>query len=148
MGGLQQLVEIARVLFCGVRIIILDEPTSALSPPEIERLFGLLRRLSATNRSIVFISHFLDDVLGICDRVTVFRNGGTVATEACATVDKRWVIDRMIGVGHAGLEESYLSDIPLHSRREANVVLALQDLGCDGSYENLSLHVRAGETTR
>src|SRR6516164_7958760 len=58
--GLQQMVEIARVLFSGARILILDEPTSALSPPEIERLFAVLRRLKQGGRSIVFISHFLD----------------------------------------------------------------------------------------
>jgi ribose transport system ATP-binding protein len=143
--GLQQLVEIARVLFSGARIVILDEPTSALSPPEIERLFGLLHRLRTANRSVVYISHFLDDVLAICDRVTVFRNGRTVATEACARIDKRWIIDRLIGSGHAGLEDSYLSDIPLHSRRDTDVVLTLQDLGCDGAYDDVSLQVRAGE---
>src|SRR5690349_6734318 len=94
--GLQQLVELARVLYSGARIIILDEPTSALAPPEVERLFSLLRRLRDAGRGIVFISHFLDDVLAICDRVTVFRNGQLVATEACAAVGKRWIIDRMI----------------------------------------------------
>ena len=119
--GLQQLVELARVLFSGARIIILDEPTSALSPPEVERLFALLRRLREAGRSIVFISHFLDDVLAICDRVTVFRNGRTVATEPCAAVDKRWVIDRMIGAGHEELEESYLVGHP-----------AAQPAGCEG----------------
>ena len=143
--GLQQLVEIARVLFSGARIVILDEPTSALSPPEVERLFGLLRRLRTANRSVVYISHFLDDVLAICDRVTVFRNGKTVATESCALIDKRWIIDRMIGAGHTGLEESYLSDITLHSRRDTDVVLALQKLGCDGAYDDVSLQVRSGE---
>lgn len=143
--GLQQLVEIARVLFSGARIIILDEPTSALSPPEIERLFALLRRLRTANRSIVYISHFLDDVLAVCDQVTVFRNGQTVASERCAAIDKRWIIDRMIGAGHAGLEESYLSDIALPSRRDTEVVLALQGLGCSGAYDDVSLQVRAGE---
>src|SRR6201997_5473130 len=91
--GVQQLVELARVLFSGARIIILDEPTSALSPPEVARLFAVLRRLRAAGRSIVFVSHFLDDVLAICDRVSVFRNGRRVATERCDAVDKRWVID-------------------------------------------------------
>ena len=110
--GLQQLVELARVLFSGARVIMLDEPTSALSPPEMERLFALLRRLRDAGRSIVFMSHFLDDVLAICDRVTVFRNGQAVATEACAAVDKRWIIHRMIGAGHEGLEESYTRGDP------------------------------------
>ena len=66
--GLQQLIEIARVLFSGARIIILDEPTSALSPPEVERLFAMLRRVAERGRSFVFISHFLDDILRISDR--------------------------------------------------------------------------------
>lgn len=143
--GLQQLVELARVLFSGARIIILDEPTSALSPPEVERLFVLLRRLREAGRSIVFISHFLDDVLTICDRVTVFRNGQTVATGSCADINKRWIIDRMIGAGHAGLEESYLSDIPLHSRPNAKVVLEVDGLSRSGAYRDVSLQVREGE---
>nr|WP_294507140.1 sugar ABC transporter ATP-binding protein [uncultured Rhodopila sp.] len=143
--GLQQLVEVARVLFSGARIIILDEPTSALAPPEVERLFGLLRRLKETGRSIVFISHFLDDVLAICDRVTVFRNGHAVATEPCARIGKRWIIDRMIGTGHEELEESYLADIELHSRPDAKPVLELDGLTRAGAYRDVSLTVRAGE---
>src|SRR4030095_2110537 len=82
--GLQQLIEIARVLFSGARIIILDEPTSALSPPEIERLFGVLRPLRDEGRSFVFISHSLDDILRISDSVTVFRNGQRVMSAAAA----------------------------------------------------------------
>jgi ribose transport system ATP-binding protein len=143
--GLQQLVEVARVLYSGARIIILDEPTSALAPPEVERLFGLLRRLRDAGRSIVFISHFLDDVLAICDRVTVFRNGQAVATETCARVDKRWIIDRMIGAGHEQLEDSYLGAVELHSKADAKVVLELQDLARTGAYRDVSLRVREGE---
>jgi ribose transport system ATP-binding protein len=143
--GLQQLVELARVLFSGARIIILDEPTSALSPPEVERLFTLLRRLREAGCSMIFISHFLDDVLTVCDRVTVFRNGRAVATECCAALNKRWVIDRMIGAGHEGLEDSYLSEIPLHSRPDAKVVLAVSGLSRSGAYRDVSLNVREGE---
>ena len=80
--GLQQLIELARVLFSGARIVILDEPTSALSPPEVQRLFEVLRGVRASGRSIVFISHFLDDVLAISDTVTIFRNGRRIVTEA------------------------------------------------------------------
>src|SRR5579863_4964698 len=78
--GVQQLVELSRVLFSGARIIILDEPTSALSPPEIERLFDVLIKLKRGGRSIVFISHFLDDILKISGAITIFRNGRNVAT--------------------------------------------------------------------
>src|SRR5215210_4176611 len=91
--GLQQLIEIARVLSSGARIIILDEPTSALSPPEIERLFEVIRRLREGGRSIVFISHFLDDILRVSDTVTVFRNGRKVFTSPATETNKSRLID-------------------------------------------------------
>ncbi len=143
--GMQQLVELSRVLFSGARIIILDEPTSALSPPEVERLFAALRRLREAGRSLIFISHFLDDVLAICDRVTVFRNGRAVATEACASVDKGWIIAHMIGTGHEHLEESYLRDIALPPRSDTPVVLRVDRLSCPGAFRDVSLQVHAGE---
>ncbi|MBA3520714.1 MAG: sugar ABC transporter ATP-binding protein [Rhizobiales bacterium] len=143
--GLQQLIEIARVLFSGARIIILDEPTSALSPPEVERLFGVLRSLKAGGRSFVFISHFLDDILRISDTVTVFRNGRKIVTSPTAAIDKRWVIERMIGKGHEELEESYLGEIPLHSKPHAPVVLQADRLSWQRGFRDVSLDVRAGE---
>ena len=91
--GLQQLIEIARVLFSGARIIILDEPTSALSPPEVERLFSTLRRLRDEGTGIVFISHFIEDILRVSDTVTVFRNGRKVA-EAAGGRDQQGGPDR------------------------------------------------------
>ena len=133
------------MLFSGARIIILDEPTSALSPPEVERLFGLLRRLREQGRSLIFISHFLDDVLAICDRVTVFRNGRAVAIAACAEVDKAWVIDRMIGAGHGELTESYLGERQLVGPIDAVVVMEAHDLTLPGAFHDVSLQVRAGE---
>ncbi|MFL5255421.1 MAG: sugar ABC transporter ATP-binding protein, partial [Rhodopila sp.] len=143
--GLQQLVEVARVLYSGARIIILDEPTSALAPPEVERLFGLLRRLRDDGRSIVFISHFLDDVRTVCDQVTVFRNGKVVATETCAMADKRWIIDRMIGAGHEELEDSYLAEMLLHSPVGAQPMLELDGLGRKDAFHNVSLALHKGE---
>ncbi len=143
--GMQQLVELSRVLFSGARIIILDEPTSALSPPEIERLFALLRRLRDGGRSIVFISHFLDDVLKISDTVTIFRNGKKVVTAAAAEIDKKWIIERMIGAGHNQLEESYTADFKLPDRTHAPVILETQGLSLGRAYRDISLQVRAGE---
>ncbi|HUN39974.1 MAG TPA: sugar ABC transporter ATP-binding protein [Acetobacteraceae bacterium] len=143
--GLQQLVEVARVLFSGARIIILDEPTSALSPPEVERLFSVLRRLRDTNHGLIFISHFLDDVLAICDRVTVFRNGRAVATTACAEISKAWLIERMIGAGHDALEESYTEDRQLPPVPSTPVVLEASGLSLIGAFHDVSLKLRAGE---
>src|SRR5277367_3427405 len=120
--GVQQLVELSRVLFSGARIIVLDEPTSALSPPEIERLFAVLNKLRESGRSLVFISHFLDDILKISNAITIFRNGRNVAAaEVTKVIDKGWIIERMIGSGREELEESYLGEIRLVSRPEAPV---------------------------
>src|ERR1700681_3953663 len=118
-------IELARVLFSGARIIILDEPTSALSPPEVQRLFEVLRAVRASGRSIVFISHFLDDVLAIADTVTVFRNGRRIISEAANPIDKGGVIERMDGSGQEGLEESYTGAIALDSKPDAPVILAV-----------------------
>ncbi len=143
--GVQQLIELGRVLFSGAEIIILDEPTSALSPPEIERLFEILRRLRASGKSIIFISHFLDDVLAICDSITVFRNGRKIATTPAVNVDKLWIIEQMIGAGHEDLEESYLGERRLTERSGAAVVLESRDLTKSGAFANVSLNVHAGE---
>ena len=143
--GVQQLVELARVLFSGARII-LDEPTSALSPPEIARLFGVLAKLREEGRSMVFISHFLDDILKISNAITIFRNGRKVETaEVTPKIDKAWIIERMIGLGREELEESYLGAIKLDSRAEAPVVLRANDLTLTPSFRNLKFEARAGE---
>jgi ribose transport system ATP-binding protein len=144
--GVQQLVELSRVLFSGARIIILDEPTSALSPPEIERLFGVLAKLRESGRSIIFISHFLDDILKISDAITIFRNGRNVAdTEVGPAIDKAWIIERMIGAGREELEESYLGEIRLSSRPEAPVALRATALTLLPSYRDVTFEARAGE---
>ncbi|MCB2054512.1 MAG: sugar ABC transporter ATP-binding protein [Geminicoccaceae bacterium] len=143
--GLQQLVELARVLFSGARIVILDEPTSALSPPEIERLFAVLKRLKSEGRSFVFISHFLDDVLAIADSVTVFRNGELVETAAAASIDKTWIIERMIGRGHHELEETYTGSIRLPRAPSAPPVLQVEGLSVAGAFQDVSFSLAEGE---
>ncbi|MFT3989199.1 sugar ABC transporter ATP-binding protein [Aestuariivirga sp.] len=138
--GLQQLVELSRVLFSGAQIIILDEPTSALSPPEVERLFTVLRKLRGEGRSIVFISHFLDDVLAISDRVTVFRNGEKVATENTTDLTKDKVIGLMIGKRSAELHMGEVATLSADDSRK--VVLKLEQPG-----KQFSIALRAGEIT-
>src|SRR5438067_1537161 len=105
--GWQQMVEIGRVLYSGARIIILDEPTSALSPPEVKRLFAFMRRLGESGASMVFISHFLDDVLEISNTISVFKNGKKIVTVPNQGIGKVWVIEHMIGQTAEVLEETY-----------------------------------------
>jgi len=143
--GLQQLIELARVLFSGARIIILDEPTSALSPPEVRKLFEVLKGVRESGRSIIFISHFLDDILSISDMVTIFRNGRRVATESTGAVDKTWVIERMIGRGHEDLEESYTGAIALSSKPTGTAVLSAHGLSFGRAFSNVSFEAHAGE---
>ncbi|MGE5157296.1 MAG: sugar ABC transporter ATP-binding protein [Gemmatimonas sp.] len=143
--GLQQLIEIARVLFSGARIIILDEPTSALSPPEVERLFATLRRLRDAGTAIVFISHFIEDILNISDTVTVFRNGRKVAESAAAATSKTELIEAMIGRGREALEETYTHDVALPPPSEQPVVLEADALSLARSLRDVSFQARAGE---
>jgi ribose transport system ATP-binding protein len=144
--GLQQLIEIARVLFSGARIIILDEPTSALSPPEVERLFATLRRLRDQGTGIVFISHFIEDILLISDQVTVFRNGRKVMETPAAATSKAALIEAMIGKGRDALEETYTHDITLPAPPVGQpVVVAAEEVSLARSLKQVSFDVRAGE---
>jgi ribose transport system ATP-binding protein len=143
--GLQQLIEIARVLFSGARIIILDEPTSALSPPEIERLFATLRRLRDAGSAIVFISHFIEDILRVSDTVTVFRNGLKVAETAATSTTKGALIEAMIGRGGEALEHSYTDDLILPPANGGPVVLSVAELSLARSLQTVSFEARSGE---
>jgi ribose transport system ATP-binding protein len=143
--GLQQLIEIARVLFSGARIIILDEPTSALSPPEVERLFATLRRLRDEGSAIVFISHFIEDILNISDTVTVFRNGRKVMDTSAAATTKAALIEAMIGKGREALEETYTHDVALPAASESAVVLEAEGLSLTRTLRDVSFKARAGE---
>src|SRR5215475_13576086 len=143
--GLQQLIEIARVLFSGARIVILDEPTSALSPPEVERLFATLRRLRDEGTGIVFISHFIEDILRVSDTVTVLRNGRKVAETAAAATTKGTLIEAMIGKGGEALEHSYTDALMLPQSKDGPVVLKVDQLSLARSLQDVSFEARSGE---
>jgi len=143
--GVQQLIELGRVLFSGAKLIILDEPTSALSPPELEVLFKVLRRMREEGTTFIFISHFLDDVLEISDTVSVFRNARHVETRPVSGIDKTWLITKMIGEGHERLEESYSGEVLLSSDAEGEPMLEIRDFSLRGAFSGVSLDVRPGE---
>jgi ABC-type sugar transport system ATPase subunit len=101
VGGLivarRQIVEIARAISRKVRILALDEPSASLTAREIEGLFGLIRRLKADGVAILYISHRLDEIFEIADRVTILRDGAVVASEPTAALDRRTMIRHMVG---------------------------------------------------
>ncbi len=108
--GERQRVEIIKVLFRGAKILILDEPTAVLVPQEVAELFDSIRDLKEQGHTIVFISHKLDEVLSIADRITVMRDGQTVGSTSPAEVDARQLAEMMIG-----------SELPSPETRESTV---------------------------
>jgi ribose transport system ATP-binding protein len=143
--GNQQLIEVARVINSGADIIILDEPTSALSVPEAERLFGLMRDLRDDGKSMIFISHFLEDVLAVADTVTVLRNGRKVATVPASNLTKHAMVNLMIGREDAALAESYEQGNTLPPRIESTPVLEVANLTVPGEYSDINFTLHEGE---
>jgi erythritol transport system ATP-binding protein len=108
--GQQQIVEVARALASNARILIMDEPTSALSANEVEVLFKIVRELKSQGVAIVYISHHLEEAIAIADYAVVFRDGELVATAPAKDIDLSWVVSKLnttSGTRHAILAVSY-----------------------------------------
>jgi ribose transport system ATP-binding protein len=143
--GTQQLIEIARIVFSGAEIIILDEPTSALSVPESERLFALMRGLRERGKSLIFISHFLEDVLAVADRVTILKNSRNVDTLVSKGLTKHRLIELMIGSDASALADGYEQGVTLPPASTAETVLEIRGLSADRVFSDINLTVGAGE---
>ncbi len=143
LGG-QQLVEIARVVFSGASIIVLDEPTSALSGPESERLFRAMAELKSRGTTLVFISHFLEDVLAVSDRITVLKNSRKVATLENTGLTKHQLIQLMIGRDAEVLAEGYEGGVQLPSPTTGKPELEVQGLSGPG-FTDLTFTAHQGE---
>ncbi len=134
----QQLTEIARVLTAQPKIVLLDEPTSALSDAERERLFACIRRLRERGVGIVYISHRLAEVPLIGQRVTVMRDGRVIRSLPVEQTDEPTLVDMMVG---RRLTEQY----PKEAQEPGKCVLRVEDLSLKGSLRTISFEVRAGE---
>src|SRR5204863_1360158 len=95
--AIQQMVAIARALDIQAKLLVLDEPTSSLDAHEVERLFAVMRKLKGEGLGIVFVTHFLDQVYAISDRITVLRNGRLVGEYAAASLPRVELIAKMMG---------------------------------------------------
>ncbi len=133
----QQLVEIARALSLEARVLVLDEPTSALSPAEIDRLFVLLRRLRNDGVAMLYVSHKLGEIRALADRITVLRDGRHVSTDVAGDLDEDEIIRRMVGRELGGV-------FPRSLRSPGPVVLETRSL-TTAQVHDVSLSVRAGE---
>ncbi len=143
--GQQQIVEIAKALASNARVLIMDEPTSALSATEVGVLFKVISDLTASGVSIVYISHHLEEALHVTDYAVVFRDGSLIATEVRANIDLPWIINTMVGHAPEPVFDNHTptyGDVTL-SIRNAHV----PDQSTPGrlSVEGVSIDVRAGE---
>lgn len=146
----QQLVEIMRAMASDAQLFLFDEPTASLGEAERRGLLGLLRRLRAEGRTIVFVSHNLDEVLEVADEVTVFRNGRLVSTSARADVTKEDVIHSMLGDQAdarllRGLEDHSAPSAAPANPRSKTPLLRVEDLSLPGALEGISFLVYPGE---
>ncbi len=141
---IRQMVEIARGLHSGARVLILDEPTSALSLPEARRLFELIKHLQLRGVAIVFISHFIEDVLAICDRVTILKDGRKLETRPTSELDRTTIIRRMVGeTGESTTEECTEATLPAAIGGKPR--LDVRGLNKAGYFDEITLDVKPGE---
>jgi ribose transport system ATP-binding protein len=136
-----QIVEICRAIAARARIILMDEPTSSLQRDDVGRLFSLIRKLSAEGISVIYISHFLEEVRQICDRFTVLRDGRSVATGELASTTDEELITKMVGRSAQNL-------FPQRSRRgstSADNILEVRGLAAPPYLKHASFELRRGE---
>lgn len=134
----QQIVEIAKAISTKANVIVMDEPTAALSSKEVDRLFAVARTLRDQGCAVVFVSHRLDEVFALCDRITIMRDGSTVETSIIGNTDEPQVIRAMVGRDVSEL-------FPKLETTIGEVVLSVKNLARDGQFEDITFDVRAGE---
>ncbi len=134
----QQMIDIAKALSYQSKIIVMDEPTASLTQSEIEILFRIVRQLKADGITVIYISHRLEELFELCDRVTVLRDGCYVADENIADVNKDWLISSMIG---RDLSQTYP---PRHRQHSDEVVLDVEHLSGE-RYHDVSFQLHKGE---
>jgi rhamnose transport system ATP-binding protein len=134
----QQIVEIAKALSLQANVLVMDEPTAALTGVEVERLFEVMRTLRAAGAAVLFISHRLEEVFASCQRVTVMRDGAFVRTDPIEALTVDDIIRSMVG---RDLESLY----PERTSNPGQVVLDVKNLNREGVFSDISFSVRAGE---
>ena len=134
----KQIVEISRALLQNASIIIMDEPTTSLTEPEIQRVFAMMRTLKDQGVGIIFISHKLNEVMDICDRYTVLRDGHMVAEGDVKDTDQRKLAAHMVG-------HEVRSDALKREQNYGEEILRLENLSDGKHFFDISLTVRAGE---
>lgn len=134
----QQIVEIAKALSLDARILLLDEPTSALTPDEVDALFAVLRKLTQKGIGIVYVSHHLSEVFAISDRVTVLRDGKSIATHQTSDTTQSQIVSQMLG----GSPPTQTQTI---DRQQAATILSVINLSHANAFDKISFTLKRGE---
>lgn len=136
--GQQQMVEICKALMVDAKTIIMDEPTAALTQSETEILFEVIKNLKSKGVSIVYISHRMEEIFELCDRITVLRDGEYIGTSAIEDTDMNGIVKMMIG--------RELGDrFPKRQHELGEVILEIKDLNKAGQFSNVSFKLKEGE---
>jgi ribose transport system ATP-binding protein len=133
------MIEIAKALSYNLDVLIMDEPTSALSDSEIEELFKVIKNLRSQGKGIVYISHRMDELKQICDRVTVMRDGRYIATTPMKEITTEQIIAQMVG------REIYESNHPHEDTSKNEVILAVKNLNRARAVQDVSFELHKGE---
>ncbi len=141
----QQMVAIARAIGFSARLVIMDEPTSSLDEREVEILFGVIRQLKAEGISVIFVSHKLDELYAVCDRVTIMRDGRTVRVANLADISKVDLISAMIGREVATAEGHSTSFSGEHRAHAGEPLFSARELAAGHAVRNVSFAVHPGE---
>lgn len=134
----QQLVEIAKALSQDVRILVMDEPSAALTPQEVEKLFAIIRNLQKKGIGIIYISHRLDEIFDIADRITVLRDGQYVGETPASEMTRQQMIEMMVG-------RSIENEFPKQAADIGDVRLSVKNLNRGTTVKDVSFEVRRGE---
>ncbi|KLK89737.1 sugar ABC transporter ATP-binding protein [Microvirga vignae] len=141
--AVQQMVAIARAIGFEAKLVIMDEPTSSLDEREVEVLFGVIRQLKAAGVSVIFVSHKLDELYSVCDRVTIMRDGRTVQVAPMAELSRLDLVTTMLGRELTQvLQEGRKADDTVDTRKP---ILKVQDLAIGRRVRGVDFEVRPGE---
>ncbi|GAA6206794.1 sugar ABC transporter ATP-binding protein [Cognatishimia sp. WU-CL00825] len=143
--AIQQLVAIARAVSMNAQLVIMDEATSSLDDQEIDILFGVVRELKKEGVAVLYISHFLDELYQICDRVTIMRDGQTVAEHNIAETTKLGLISEMLGRDPEEIEAAGMTGLGGEAKAPGDVLLEAKDIATGRGLKKLSVTVRKGE---
>jgi galactofuranose transport system ATP-binding protein len=143
--AIQQMVAIARAIGFRAKLVIMDEPTSSLHDQEVEVLFDVIRQLRAEGVSVIFVSHKLDELYAVCDRVTIMRDGRTVHVSRMADITKLELVATMLGRDLATVSRQGATGFGASSREAGKELLEAEGLAIGRRVRDARLSVRAGE---